>query len=439
MARKHRWTKGGRPRNKARVIELFLILMACFGMTPATAATVSGIAITAQHIRIDFSAPVGEARRFALDGPQRLALDIAGARPAGVVHGTGGPVTRVRQGALGEGGLRLVFDLGQPASVSDARFSADGRSLTLMLRPGTLADFVAFVRAGSRLIRSPLPGMPSLAMAERPQRRYQVTVPIGQLRNGVELPRVMGPNDRALPLIVIDAGHGGHDPGALSPGGQREKDLTLALARAARDALAATGRVRVALTRDTDRFLVLEERYGIARRLGADLFISIHCDAAANSEATGATIYTLSDVASDREAARLAARENRANMLGGIDLGGQSSDVRSILIDLTQRETMNRSVDFARTLQQVGGPHIPFRRGAHRFAGFVVLKAPDMPSILLEAGFMTNGGDVARLASATGQQALARGVTNGVLTHFARESAVRQTPIGSAGPADAAR
>jgi N-acetylmuramoyl-L-alanine amidase len=264
-------------------------------------------------------------------------------------------------------------------------------------------------------------------------------VPIGQLRNGVELPRVMGPNDRALPLIVIDAGHGGHDPGALSPGGQREKDLTLALARAARDALAATGRVRVALTRDTDRFLVLEERYGIARRLGADLFISIHCDAAANSEATGATIYTLSDVASDREAARLAARENRANMLGGIDLGGQSSDVRSILIDLTQRETMNRSVDFARTLQQVGGPHIPFRRGAHRFAGFVVLKAPDMPSILLEAGFMTNGGDVARLASATGQQALARGVTNGVLTHFARESAVRQTPIGSAGPADAAR
>ncbi len=439
MERTHRWTNGGRPRHKARVIELLLFLMACFGLSPATAATVSGIAITAEQIRVDFSAPVGEARRFALDGPQRLALDVAGARPAGVVHGIGGPVSRVRQGALGEGGLRLVFDLGQPASVSDARFSADGRSLTLMLRPGTLAEFAAFVRAGSRLITSPLPGMPSLAMAERPQRRYQVTVPIGQLRQGVELPRVTGPNDGALPLVVIDAGHGGHDPGALSPAGQREKDLTLALARAARDALVATGRVRVALTRDTDRFLVLEERYGIARRLGADLFISIHCDAAASAEATGATIYTLSDVASDREAARMAARENRANMLGGIDLGGQTSDVRSILIDLTQRETMNRSVDFARTLQQVGGASIPFRRGAHRFAGFVVLKAPDMPSILLEAGFMTNTGDVARLASASGQQGIARGVTSGVLTHFARESAERQTPIGTAQPADTAR
>ena len=439
MERKHRWTKGGRPRHKARVIELFLILMACFGLSPATAATVSGIAITAEAIRIDFSAPVGEARRFALDGPQRLALDVAGARPAGHLHGTGGPVARVRQGALGEGGLRLVFDLGEPASIRDARFSADGRSLTLLLRPGTLADFAAFVRAGSRLIASPLPGMPSLAMAERPQRRYQVRVPIGQLRNGVDLPRISGPDDRSLPLVVIDAGHGGHDPGAIGPGGQREKDLTLALARAARDALVATGRVRVALTRDTDRFLVLEERYGIARRLGADLFISIHCDAAANPEATGATVYTLSDVASDREAARLAARENRANMLGGIDLGGQTSDVRSILIDLTQRETMNRSVDFARTLQQAGGAHIPFRRGAHRFAGFVVLKAPDMPSILLEAGFMTNAGDVARLSSAAGQAGVARGITSGVLTHFARESAERQTPLGAAGPDAAAR
>lgn len=434
------WTKGTRPRHKVRVIELLLFVLAIMGFSPATAATVTGIAITAQHIRIDFSAPVGEARRFALDGPRRLAVDVAGARPGAAVVASGGPVARVRQGAVGDGGLRLVFDLAEPASVTDARFAADGRSLTLTLRPGDLGSFVAFVRGGSRLITSPLAGMPTLAMAERAAPRYQVSVPIGQLRRGVALPRIEGPDDRSLPLIVIDAGHGGHDPGALSPDGQhREEDLTLAMSRAARDALLATGRVRVALTRDSDRFLVLEERYGIAQRLGADLFISLHADAAGDASAAGVAVYTLSDSTSDREAARLAARENRSNMLGGIDLGSQTSNVRSILIDLTQRETMNRSVDFARTLQQMGAPHISFRRGAHRFAGFIVLKAPDVPAVLIETGFITNPADASRLASSAGQSSFARGLTAGVLTHFARQTAERQTPLGGTTPDDTAR
>jgi N-acetylmuramoyl-L-alanine amidase len=424
------WTKRPRPRHKARVIELLLLVFACLGLSPAHAATVNAIAITASHIRIDFSEAVGEARRFALDGPQRLAVDVAGARPGSAVQASGGVVTRVRQGAVGEGGLRLVFDLNQSASISNASYSADGRSLTLSLQQVDGAAFAAFVRAGSRLITSPLTGMPTLAMAERAQRRYQVSVPIGRLRQGVELPRIQGPNDTSLPLIVIDAGHGGHDPGALSPDGRfHEEELTLAMARAARDSLLATGRFRVALTRDSDRFLVLQERYGVAQRLGADLFISIHADAAENREASGAAIYTLSDTASDREAARLAARENRANMLGSVDLGGQNGDVRSILIDLAQRETMNRSVDFARTLQQEAGGIIPFRRGAHRFAGFVVLKAPDVPAILLEAGFITNPADAERLASSAGQQAIGRGITAGVLAHFAREAAERQAPV----------
>jgi N-acetylmuramoyl-L-alanine amidase len=432
------WTFTGKPRPKARVVELFILLSALLGLSPVHAATVSAVSITADQIRIQFSAPVGEARRFALDTPHRLAVDVAGARPGAAGHVSGGVVARVRQGQVGSGGVRLVFDLNSPTSVTDARYSADGRSLTLLLRQVSASDFAAFVRLGSRMIASPLSGMPTLAMAERVQPRYQVSVPIGRLRQGIELPRIQGPADTSLPLIVIDAGHGGHDPGALAPDGQhREEDLTLAMARATRDMLLSTGRFRVALTRDSDRFLVLEERYGIAQRLGADLFISIHADAAENTSATGAAIYTLSDTASDREAARLAARENRANMLGGVDLGGQTTDVRSILIDLTQRETMNRSVDFARTLQQVGGTHIPFRRGAHRFAGFVVLKAPEVPAVLLEAGFITNPADAARLGSVAGQQAIARGLTNGIIAHFARESAERQAPLAT--PGDAAR
>ena len=258
-------------------------------------------------------------------------------------------------------------------------------------------------------------------------------MPIGPARS-LGLPRVHGPNDSRLPLVVIDAGHGGHDPGASSHDGRlREEEVTLSIARATRDALIATGRVRVALTREDDRFLVLEERYGLARRLNADLFISIHADAAENENATGASIYTLSEVASDREAARLAARENRANILNGIDLGGRSDDVRSILIDLTQRETMNLSSDFARTLQRSAAGAIPFRSDSHRFAGFVVLKAPDMPSVLVETGFITNPTDAARISSREGQQNIATGIRRAVLTHFARRIASREEHPAGAG------
>ncbi|WP_317450834.1 N-acetylmuramoyl-L-alanine amidase [Sphingopyxis sp. LK2115] len=260
--------------------------------------------------------------------------------------------------------------------------------------------------------------------AQRPARRYSVTVPIGKPKPAVPLPRIEGPADKRLPLVVIDAGHGGHDPGAISPhNGRREKDVTLAIARAIRDELVASRRVRVALTRDDDRFLVLEERYGIARRLKADLFISVHADAAENREAHGASVYTLSEVASDREAARLAARENKANIINGVDLGAHGDDVSSILIDLTQRETMNAAAEFARLLQREASDEVPFRTTAHRFASFVVLKAPDTPSVLFETGFLSNKDDAAFLASASGRKKVARGVRQAVQIHFARRIA----------------
>ena len=167
-------------------------------------------------------------------------------------------------------------------------------------------------------------------------------MPVPAARRTLALPRIYGSDD-SRPLVVIDAGHGGHDPGAIGPTALREKDVTLKIAQAIRDELLRSGRVRVALTRDDDRYLVLRERFGIARRLGADLFISIHCDSAGDGDATGATVYTLSEVASDKEAARLAARENKADMIAGVNLGDAGADVSSILIDLTQRETMNSS------------------------------------------------------------------------------------------------
>jgi N-acetylmuramoyl-L-alanine amidase len=287
--------------------------------------------------------------------------------------------------------------------------------------PAAAGEFIAALRAPRGELQ-PFAGF----RARRPEKRYSVTVPIGKPKPAVPLPRVEGPADARLPLVVIDAGHGGHDPGAVSPhGGSREKDITLALARAIRKELLASGRVRVALTRADDRFLVLEERYGIARRLKADLFISVHADAAENQEASGASIYTLAEVASDREAARLAARENRANIINGVDLSAHSGDVSAILLDLTQRETMSLAADFARLLQREAGDEVEFRTAAHRFASFIVLKAPDTPSVLFETGFISNKDDVAFLLSPAGQKKIARGVREAVQVHFARQITAR--------------
>ena len=267
---------------------------------------------------------------------------------------------------------------------------------------------------------------PSMAFrSEPPQRRYQVTAPI-RSNVGKGRPKISGPADASLPLVVIDAGHGGHDPGAISPhGGQREKDVTLAIAKAVRDEMLKSGRVRVALTRDSDKFIVLQDRYQIARKLNADLFISIHADSAENPQASGGTVYTLSEIASDREAQRLAARENKANILNGVNLGGADANVSSILIDLTQRETMNVSADFAKLLLREATPNMRIRGNSHRFASFIVLNAPDTPSVLFETGYLSNESDVSFLASSTGRQKVARALANAIQVHFARRIAVR--------------
>lgn len=257
---------------------------------------------------------------------------------------------------------------------------------------------------------------------------YSVSFPLGQARAAYALPTVLSPegvaNPENLPLVVIDAGHGGHDPGSISPETERyEKSVTLAVARQAAEELLASGKVRVALTRDDDRYLILEERYGIARKLDANLFISIHADSAENHDARGASIYTLSEVASDKEAEKLAARENRSNLISGINLGNQSQAVGNILIDLTQRETMDISTEFAKVLQrEATDTGVTFRSGAHHFAGFVVLKSPDVPSVLFETGYISNKDDEAFLASEEGRAALANGIRRAVVVHFARQS-----------------
>jgi N-acetylmuramoyl-L-alanine amidase len=244
--------------------------------------------------------------------------------------------------------------------------------------------------------------------------------PAGRSDPAPGLPRILG--DPARPLVVLDAGHGGRDPGAVSPfGARREKDVTLAIATAIRDGLAASGRVRVAMTREDDRYLVLKDRYEIARKMGASLFVSIHADAApANDGARGATIYTLSEVASDREAALLAEQQNQSDRIAGASLSGETG-VDRILIDLAQRESMTVSAEFAALLKREASAYFPFRPQYHRFASLAVLKAPDVPSILFETGYLTNPTDAAYISSAEGRRQIALGMKSAIETHFARK------------------
>jgi N-acetylmuramoyl-L-alanine amidase len=384
----------------------------------AQAAGVSAVQVDATQIVIRFDDVVEKASSFVLAGPDRIAVDIGGADP-GKGGVPAGPITSVRQGRYDATTARIVFDLQEPALVSSGRFSPDGRALILSLTPASNAGF----QSASNDVRKIY--MPPIAhRAAPPRSRYNVTIPLDAPRSGLPRPRIQGPSGR--PLVVIDAGHGGHDPGAISPhGGKREKDATLAIARAVRDELIASGRVRVALTRDDDRYLVLRERSAIAHGLGADLFISIHADSAGAGDATGATIYTLSEVASDREAASLAQRENKADIINGVNLGRENADIASILVDLAQRESMNASANFANLLRRESSRELSFRSDYHRMAGFAVLKTPDMPSILLEVGYLTNSNDVSRIYSAAGQQNIATGIRKAVDIHFAQRSASR--------------
>jgi N-acetylmuramoyl-L-alanine amidase len=283
--------------------------------------------------------------------------------------------------------------------------------MILLLFFAPLAVFAAMVGA-DRLFGAPGRGYD-----------YVVGVVLPPADGVAGLPPIQGPADASRPLVVIDAGHGGKDPGA-GTGTIKEKDLTLALAIALRDELLRRGGIRVALTRADDRFLVLGERSAIARRLGGDLFISIHADSTGdNADASGASVYTLSDKGSNEAADKIAARENAADVVNGVNLGGQSGAVNSILVDLSQRESQALSQQFANLILREGAGRIPFREQSEQSAAFAVLKAPDIPSVLFETGYISNAADAARLGSPQGRSTFAAVTARAIQVHFARRRA----------------
>ncbi len=417
MVRIVAWThKRARPVQtlKKRITTLLLVLFGMLGAIPSAMAidgTVEAIRI-GQHpdkIRfvMDISNPL-DFKVFSLADPYRVVIDLpevsfsSGAHPE---NRRPKAIKGFRFGLFRPGTSRVVIDTAQPYSIAAAfPLPAKGDQsprIVLDLKPTTRAAFltesaksVAAAQAARRtILTAPKPTAPPLLT--RPQRRA---------------------NDKIL--VAIDAGHGGVDPGAIGVSGVYEKQIVLNAARVLKSELERTGRYKVLLTRDRDVFLRLRERIAIARRAGADLFVSLHADSIPNRKLRGASIYTLSEKASDKEANLLAVNENKSDIIAGMDFGTETPEVTSILIDLAQRETMNHSARFAGMLVREMRGEVKLLKTAHRFAGFAVLKAPDIPSVLVELGFLSNNHDEKLLRSTAHLKRVAAALRRAIDDYF---------------------
>ncbi|QOZ25698.1 N-acetylmuramoyl-L-alanine amidase [Bradyrhizobium sp. CCBAU 51753] len=329
-----------------------------------------------------------EFRAFPLADPYRVVVDIPQVNFQ-LASGTGsngrGLVKAFRYGLVMPGGSRIVFDLTGPAKIASSYVldAANGQPPRLVLEFEEV-DRTSFTQ--------------SLAPEARPELKPALA------EGNVVVPPVTTaarpPVTDPRPLIVIDPGHGGIDNGTQS-GGELEKNLVLGFGLALRDRIEKSGKYRVVMTRTDDTFIPLNDRVKLARNQSAALFVSIHADALPRREgdAQGATIYTLSDKASDAEAERLADTENKADAIGGVNLTDEPTEVADILIDLAQRETKTFSNRFARLLVDEMKTTARMHKHPLKSAGFRVLKAPDVPSVLVELGYVSNKGDLEHLVS----------------------------------------
>jgi N-acetylmuramoyl-L-alanine amidase len=331
-----------------------------------------------------------DLKAFALANPNRIVVDIPQVTfqlPVGVGEASRGLVKAFRYGLVMPGGSRIVMDLKRPAKIEKAYVldAENGQPPKLIVELAAI-DRVAFMQSIAAEHRK--------AMAAAPETTATTATPVV-----AAAPAADGADAR--PVVVIDAGHGGIDHGTQAASGENEKDIVLDFAKALRDRIEKAGKYRVVMTRSDDTFIPLAERVKIARQHKAALFLSVHADALPRGEgdAQGATVYTLSDTASDAEAAKLAESENRADLIAGINLTEEPTEVADILIDLARRETKTFSNRFARTLVKEMKTVARLHKHPLKSAGFRVLKAPDVPSVLLELGYVSNKEDLQLLVS----------------------------------------
>lgn len=395
-----------------RIHLLTLLMVSVPWSVAALAATMTGLSVDvnedgSEQVAITANERLSPTNGFMLPHPDRVVIDLPlsdGALKLPASY-NGRLIKGVRFGRFNESTSRLVLDLAMPATLEGF---APGNPLIIDLAPESpLAPVVVKPPvdnrgAGKSLIKNP-----------PVNKKGKVIV-----SSAAEKKLALEPEDRK-PLIAIDAGHGGQDPGAIGAHETHERDVTLGFALALRKALLRTGRYRVILTREDDRFILLHERVNIARKAHADMMVSLHADSNPRPEAKGLSIYTLSATASDAEAAALAEHENKADVISGIDLSTTDQDVANILIDLTQRETMSKSTTLADIIVSKLHPKITRLPGTHRFAGFRVLKAPDIPSVLIELGFISNVTDEKLLLSPEYRDLVVESIIKGIDRYYA--------------------
>lgn len=360
------------------------------------------------RVEIDLSRKVSY-RRLVLDQPPRLAIDlpdVAWLVPESSSRRRIGLVNGFRFGRPRPGVARLVIDVSQSFAIR------------------RLVEVPANDASGHRILidlidAKAMPRPPQRAVSPPPQPPPE-SPPTETVRH--QLPRKKPLYSYRKRLVVIDPGHGGVDPGATGARGTYEKNVVMAIALELRRQLRATGRYEVVMTRERDEFVGLRDRLEVARDSEGELFVSLHADSLSNSrQVRGAAVYTLSERASNDEAARLAANENRADILGGVDLSAHEEIVTQILIDLAQRDANNKSIRMAEIMVEELGAVTRMLRQRRQQAGFVVLKSPDMPSVLVELGYLSNPEDERRLSDARHLAELAQAVVRAIDRFFTPE------------------
>lgn len=398
---------------------------------------------------------VSEDMRFSLytlADPNRIIVDLPEVDwklSRDGVFGGGGIVRAMRYGLFQSGNSRMVLDLANPAQIKQAFMlppnEGGGWRLVIDLQATTPELFAASAGPEHRIgsfrptaqpMAEPTPvaqqdvrnGKAPTKTQDAPQQDAALRSPDPRAGTTDDKgPQKGKPRPGAKPVIVIDPGHGGIDPGAIGISGVYEKNITLAAAREFRDIIAASGRYEVRLTRDSDTFLQLRDRMAIGRKHGAALFVSLHADIGPRPNVKGLSIYTLSEKSSDAEAAALADKENKADIIAGIDLSHESAEVTNILIELAQRETMNISSRIADTIIDELRREVTLLPRSHRFAGFAVLKAPDVPSVLVEMGYLSNPEEEKLLQTAAYRAKLGRSLLRAIDRHFANRQKASRT------------